>query len=82
MIPSAQHPAADLTEHIKWNAPSYVLDGEDRITLNLLNKQGLAKLVLHMVATRPENRRGCLSSDRAARNISLMLSNPVVARVI
>ncbi|NHF63618.1 DUF1801 domain-containing protein [Microcella pacifica] len=48
----------DLTEHIKWNAPSYMLDGEDRITMNLRNKQGLVKLVLHMGATRPEDRKG------------------------
>ncbi len=49
---------ADLAEHIKWNAPSYVFDGEDRITMNLRNKQGLVKLVLHMGATRPENKKG------------------------
>ncbi|WP_179873100.1 DUF1801 domain-containing protein [Microcella indica] len=49
---------ADLTEHVKWNAPSYVFDGEDRITMDLRNKQGLVKLVLHMGATRPENRKG------------------------
>ncbi len=49
---------ADLTEHVKWNAPSYVFDGEDRITMNLRNKQGLVKLVLHMGATRPEDRKG------------------------
>lgn len=49
---------ADLTEHVKWNAPSYMLDGEDRITMNLRNKQGLVKLVLHMGATRPEDRKG------------------------
>ena len=49
---------ADLAEHIKWNAPSYVFDGEDRITMNLRNKQGLVKLVLHMGATRLENRKG------------------------
>lgn len=49
---------ADLTEHVKWNAPSYVLDGEDRITMNLRNKEGLVKLVLHMGATRPENKKG------------------------
>ena len=48
----------DLTEHVKWNAPSYVLHGEDRITMNLRNKQGLVKLVLHMGATRPENKKG------------------------
>ena len=47
-----------LTEHIKWNAPSYVLDGEDRITFNLMNKQGVVKLILHMGATRKEDKKG------------------------
>ena len=47
-----------LNEHIKWNAPSYVLDGEDRITFNLMNKQGGVKLILHMGATRKENKKG------------------------
>lgn len=46
-----------LQEHIKWNAPSYVLNGEDRITFNLMNKQGIVKLVLHMGATRKENKK-------------------------
>lgn len=49
---------AGLTEHVKWNAPSYVLDGEDRITMNLRNREGVVKLVLHMGATRPENKNG------------------------
>jgi len=47
-----------LEEHIKWNAPSYILDGEDRITFNLMNKQGAVKLVLHMGATRKEDKKG------------------------
>lgn len=47
-----------VTEHIKWNAPSYVLDGEDRITFNVLNKEGRVKLVLHMGATRQEDKKG------------------------
>ncbi|QHN42991.1 hypothetical protein GII36_03985 [Candidatus Mycosynbacter amalyticus] len=47
-----------LEEHIKWNAPSYVLDGEDRITFNLMNKEGVVKLVLHMGATRKEDKKG------------------------
>ena len=47
-----------LEEHIKWNAPSYVLDGEDRITFNLMNKQGVVKLVFHMGATRKEDKNG------------------------
>lgn len=48
----------NLEEHIKWNAPSYVLDGEDRITFNLQNKEGVVKLVLHMGATKEENKKG------------------------
>jgi hypothetical protein len=47
-----------LSEHIKWNAPSYVLDGEDRITFNLTNKEGTVKLILHMGATRKEDKKG------------------------
>lgn len=47
-----------LEEHIKWNAPSYVLDGEDRITFNLMNKQEVVKLVFHMGATRKESKAG------------------------
>ena len=47
-----------LKEHIKWNAPSYVLDGEDRITFNLMNKQRFVKLVLHMGASRREDKKG------------------------
>jgi Domain of unknown function (DU1801) len=47
-----------LEEHIKWNAPSYVLDDEDRITFNVMNKQGVVKLVLHMGATRKEDKKG------------------------
>ncbi|MGV3640104.1 MAG: DUF1801 domain-containing protein [Adhaeribacter sp.] len=35
-----------LTEHIKWNAPSFCLQGEDRITFNLAAK-GFFRLVFH-----------------------------------
>lgn len=55
-----------LEEHIKWNAPSYVLDGEDRITFNLMNKQGVVKLVFHMGATRKEDKKGApVMQDRS-----------------
>lgn len=47
-----------LEEHIKWNAPSYILKGEDRITFNLMNKQGVVKLVLHMGAIKKEDKKG------------------------
>lgn len=48
------HPG--LTEHITWNAPIYMLDGEHRVTFKVNNKEGLVKLVLHMGATRPEDK--------------------------
>ncbi|MDI4647668.1 DUF1801 domain-containing protein [Cohnella hashimotonis] len=35
-----------LAEGIKWNAPSYSVDGEDRVTLNLQGK-GIIRLVFH-----------------------------------
>lgn len=47
-----------LIEHIKWNAPSYVKDNEDRITFNTMNKEQVVKLVLHMGATRKEDKKG------------------------
>ena len=45
----------DLTEHIKWNSPSYVFDGEDRITLNARGS-GPVRVVLHQGATTPEDK--------------------------
>ncbi|MEH7237656.1 DUF1801 domain-containing protein [Bacillus sp. JJ1562] len=37
---------AKITEHIKWNSPSFCFEGEDRITFNLHGK-GLIQLVFH-----------------------------------
>lgn len=45
-----------LDEHIKWNAPSYAKDREDRITFNILNKEQVVKLVFHMGATKKETK--------------------------
>lgn len=49
------HP--ELTEHIKWNSPSYVLDGNDRVTFSVRPNYPIA-IVLHMGATRPEDKSG------------------------
>lgn len=46
-----------LTEKLKWNAPNFVFEGEDRLTLNLMNKEGKVKLIFHMGATRAEDRK-------------------------
>lgn len=50
--------ANGLSEHIKWNAPSYALNGEDRITFNTFNKDGAVKIILHMGALRKEDKKG------------------------
>ena len=57
------HP--NVTEHIKWNAPSYVLEGEDRVTFNLINKENVVKLIIHMGATQKEDKKAkpILSDD-------------------
>jgi hypothetical protein len=36
----------EITEHIKWKAPSFRFDGEDRVTFNLRAKDGI-QLVFH-----------------------------------
>ncbi|WP_113922772.1 DUF1801 domain-containing protein [Cognataquiflexum aquatile] len=37
----------NLTEQIKWNAPSFCLNGEDKITFNLPPKKDSIQLVFH-----------------------------------
>lgn len=75
-----------LTEHIKWNAPSFCVDGEDRITMNLRSKAGLL-LVFHRGAKAKQDRfefqddTGLLewaAADRATVKLSNM--NDVHAR--
>lgn len=43
----------DVTEQIKWNAPSFALDGEDRITFGLTPK-GNVRVVVHRGAKAKE----------------------------
>lgn len=47
----------ELSENIKWNAPNYVYKNIDRITFNLMNKEGKVKIVIHMGALRKENKK-------------------------
>jgi len=51
-IAAAAHPR--LTEGIKWNAPSFAVDDEDRITLGVENKGGV-RMVLHRGAKAKDN---------------------------
>ncbi len=48
----------DLEENIKWNAPNYNYKGIDRITFNLMNKEGKVKIVIHMGTAKKENKKG------------------------
>ena len=41
---AASHP--DVSEHVKWNGPSFQIDGDDRISLGVA-KGGAVRAVLH-----------------------------------
>ncbi|MFX3673586.1 MAG: DUF1801 domain-containing protein [Paenisporosarcina sp.] len=43
-----------ITEHIKWNAPSFRVENEDRITFNLHGK-GFFRLIFHCGAKVKDN---------------------------
>lgn len=47
----------EIEQTLKWNAPNFVFDGEDRLTMNLMNKEGKVKLIFHMGATKKENKK-------------------------
>ncbi|TMV46843.1 DUF1801 domain-containing protein [Paenibacillus mesophilus] len=44
-----------FTEHIKWNAPSFCIQEEDRVTFNLQGK-GFFRLVFHCGAKSKDNK--------------------------
>ena len=44
-----------LTEKIKWNAPSFCANGDDRITLNLAGN-GIVRLIFHCGAKVKDNK--------------------------
>lgn len=52
-----------LTEHIKWNAPSFRLAGDDRITLGI-ERNGGVRVVLHRGA-KPKDVTGFRFADPA-----------------
>lgn len=47
-----------LQETLKWNAPNYRYDNEDRITFNTMNKQQIVKIVIHMGVSKKEDKSG------------------------
>lgn len=55
-----------LAEGIKWNAPNYSHQGEDRLTFNLRGKGGAFRLIFHCGAkVRSDAREGRLIEDDA-----------------
>jgi hypothetical protein len=60
-IVAASHPS--LTEQIKWNAPSFAIGGDDRITLGVERKGGV-RVVLHRGA-KPQPAAGFCFDDTA-----------------
>ncbi|WP_339697730.1 DUF1801 domain-containing protein [uncultured Roseivirga sp.] len=55
--------APELTEHIKWNAPSFMLNGDDCITFNLPPNQKTIRLVFHQGAKKKEQPSARFISD-------------------
>jgi uncharacterized protein YdhG (YjbR/CyaY superfamily) len=53
----------NLTEQIKWNAPSFCLNGEDKITFNLPPKKDSIQLVLHRGVKKKELPKEKLIND-------------------
>lgn len=52
-----------ITEQIKWNAPSFCVQGEDRITLNLQGK-GFFRIIFHCGAkVQTHDIKGVLPED-------------------
>ena len=47
--------APEATEIIKWNSPSYVVDGEDRLTVNV-SGAGPTRLILHRGVAEAEDK--------------------------
>lgn len=45
-----------LKERLKWNAPSYYLNTDDRITFNLFNEEKV-RIVIHAGAKRKEDKK-------------------------
>lgn len=56
----------DLTESIKWNAPSFAQSDEDRITLGIERKGGV-RAVLHRGAAKSTDAFAFADTDKLAR---------------
>lgn len=61
--------APELAERIKWNAPSYHLDGLDMAAMNLRDKAAL-RLVMVYPGAAPAERHGLLEGEWPDRRIA------------
>jgi hypothetical protein len=56
MLTAIHEACPDLTETIKWNAPTFSLNGKDRLTF-MLHKQAVVGLILHTGAKAKEDKK-------------------------
>jgi hypothetical protein len=71
-----------ITEHIKWNAPSFCMNGEDKVTFNL-HPKGRVQLIFHRGAKAKdskdfafEDRAGLIEWRTADRGIVTLRDMP------
>jgi hypothetical protein len=55
----------NLTENIKWNAPNYCLENEDRITMRIHPMTTKVQLVFHRGAKKQEQRKEKLIENKS-----------------
>lgn len=75
-----QQAAPELQEGIKWNAPSYVLDGRDIITFNFRNFGGIA-LIFHTGPHGKDTHAGVHPWSDVFSNFTWVADNRGVLRV-
>lgn len=54
----------DLTENIKWNAPNYCFEGEDRITMRIQPMATKVQLIFHRGAKKQEQPKDKLVANK------------------
>jgi hypothetical protein len=70
-----------LTEQVKWNAPSFCFNGEDRITMNL-SKKDQVLLIFHLGAkSRDKKKLETLIKD-PGKTLEWLSSNRAVMRFL
>jgi hypothetical protein len=68
-----------LTEQVKWNAPSFCYNGDDRITMNL-SKKDQVLLIFHMGAKSKDERKLETVIKDPGKTLEWLSSNRAVMR--